>query len=65
MTVDSAKAFLKKWWPSILTILTTIATMLTPWVKEQAILHPDYAVLISGAWAVLLHNLTAPKNANP
>lgn len=51
---------LKKYWPTIASILAGLAGALTPAVQKTAIAHPAYAALIFAAWSVLLHLLPSP-----
>ncbi len=57
---------LKKFWATHVTWIGALIGFLDPsvqnWLASPS--HIKYAVLVGGAWAILLHNLTAPKNAD-
>jgi hypothetical protein len=54
------KAFLGKYWPSLISVLAIIAGFLSPSIQHLASQYPQYSTAILGAWAVLLHHLTSP-----
>lgn len=56
------KSTLKKYWPSIVTVLSGIAVFATPSVQAWAGTHPAYSVPVVTLWGVVLHNLSAPKD---
>jgi len=53
-------ALLKKWWPSILTVLAALATALTPQIQTIAAAHAAYTAAILAIWGVILHALQSP-----
>lgn len=55
---------LKKWWPTHVTWLGAAANFFDPSIKAEISRHPAIAVGALAAWAIVLHNLTAPKNAD-
>jgi hypothetical protein len=58
-------AHLKKFWATHVTWIAALIGFLDPSVKAWLDVpgHVKYAFLVGGAWAILLHNMTAPKNA--
>jgi hypothetical protein len=51
---------LKKYWPSILPILTLLFTALTPMIQAEISAHPAVAAAVAGAYAVLAHLMPSP-----
>jgi hypothetical protein len=52
---------LKKFWPTILTVLAGGATFLSPSVQAFASSHAQYSAAILTAWGVILHYMTPPN----
>jgi hypothetical protein len=56
---------LKKWWPSIVTVLAAAATAFTPAIQHLAATHPQYTAVILAAWGLTLHILESPTSPTP
>jgi hypothetical protein len=54
---------LKKFWATHASWIVVLITFLDPSVKMAISHHPEIATVAGAGWAILLHNLTAPKNA--
>jgi len=52
---------IKKYWPSILPVLTLIATALTPTIQAAIAAHPTVSAVLAAAYAVLAHLQPSPS----
>ena len=55
---------LKKYWPSILPILTVLFTAVTPLLQAEISSHPAVAAAVAGLYAVLAHLKQSPIQPN-
>lgn len=51
---------LKQWWPSILPVLTLIATALAPTIQSEVAKHPSASAAVALAYAVITHIMPSP-----
>ena len=56
---------MKKWIPTIVTLVLTIAGMLTPQIQAALAHHPEYAMLVAGVYAILKGLAPSPVADQP
>lgn len=52
--------FFKKFWPTIVSVGTLVAGVLSPSFQGVIAAHPTVSAVVAGVWAVLSHLLPSP-----
>lgn len=57
--------FLKKWWPTIVTIGGTLIGILTPSIQGYIAKHPELMTIVAGIYAMFKGFMPSPVTAAP